>query len=74
MTHLWKKWKGVAERIGDFQARLLLSLFYFFILPPFALVLRMSSDPLGIKPDSRRGWNLKTQPEGTPMDRAGRQF
>ena len=36
--------------IGNFQSRLLLTVFYFTILAPFALVLRMASDPLQRRP------------------------
>jgi hypothetical protein len=69
-----QKWKEIARKIGDFQARLLLSLFYFVILSPFALVLRLSADPLAIKPGSPRGWRKKTDPAGAALDQASRQF
>ena len=51
----WAWWKRVARRIGDFQARVLLTVFYFVILGPFALVIRRS-DPLAIRPRAPRGW------------------
>jgi hypothetical protein len=71
---VWDSWKRVGRKIGDLQARVLLSLFYFVILGPFALILRWRSDPLGIKPGARRGWLLKGVEEGTPLERAARQF
>lgn len=36
----WRRWKQTARKIGEFQARVLLSAFYFLILAPFALVFR----------------------------------
>ena len=62
---LWRQWKSVAHKIGDFQARLVLALFYFVVLAPFAMGVKIFSDPLQLK--SRRGWldrlNLDDNPE-----------
>jgi hypothetical protein len=69
---LWEGWKRVAKRIGDVQARILLSIFYFLILAPFALVVRWGMDPLAIK--TAAGWRSKEDSPGTPMERASRQF
>jgi hypothetical protein len=74
MQRLWEGWKRVAKRIGDFQVRLLLLLFYFLVLAPFALAVRWFSDPLSIKIGSPRGWQLKSQDKGPSMGRALRQF
>ena len=70
---LWQAWTRVARRIGDLQARLLLTVFYYAVLGPFALALRWRSDPLGIKPGAQRGWHPRSEPAGTPMERARRQ-
>lgn len=70
---LWQWWKRVARRIGDLQARIILTVFYYVVLGPFALVLRARSDPLGIKPGRERGWQRRSEPAGTPLDRARRQ-
>jgi hypothetical protein len=53
---LWERWKQIARKIGDFQARALMTVFYFVILGPVALVVRWRSDPLAIKPSTPRGW------------------
>jgi hypothetical protein len=72
LRRLWEGWKRVGRKIGDFQARLLLSLFYFVILAPFALVLRALADPLGLK---RPGWQpVDHATTGTALERAKRQF
>lgn len=71
---LWECWKRVGKKIGDFQARILLTLFYFFVLGPFALVVRWGSDPLAIKARTQRGWRQRAVGKETPMERATRQF
>lgn len=67
----WAWWKRVAHRIGTFQARILLTVFYYVILGPFALVLGRS-DPLGIGPTAARGWRPRetvTRPIGEQAHR-----
>ncbi len=74
MATLWEWWKRVARRLGDVQARVLLSLVYFLVIGPFALAVRFWGDPLAIKARSRRGWRARGASEGTPMEQATRQF
>ena len=45
----WTRWKVIAHVIGNFQARVLLSLFYFLVVPPFALVVKVRKDPLRLR-------------------------
>lgn len=70
---LWARWKHVARKIGDFQARALMTLFYFLILGPPAMVLRWRSDPLAIKATTTRGWRDREDRAGVPMEQARRQ-
>lgn len=74
LRSLWEWWKPVARKIGDFQARVILLLFYFVILGPFALALRLSSDPLSMRPGAPRGWRPRAIPEGAHAERATKQF
>jgi hypothetical protein len=68
----WRRWKMVAHAIGDLQARLLLSLFYFVVLGPFALGLKAAADPLGIR--SSAAWRPRPAPEADVWLAARRQF
>lgn len=69
---MWARWKVVAHVIGNFQARVLLTLFYFVIVPPFALIVKLAKDPLGLRPP--RGASFwGTRPETDP-GAARRQF
>ncbi len=71
---VWKRWKRFGKRIGDLQARALLTVFYFVLLSPFALALRRWSDPLAIKPGAAKGWGARPVENGTARERANRQF
>jgi hypothetical protein len=42
----WEAWKSFGRKLGDFQARLILSIFYFVIIAPFSLLVRFFNDPL----------------------------
>jgi hypothetical protein len=46
---LWLKWSNFSRRMGSFQSRILLSLMFFLIVSPFAVAVRVFSDPLKIK-------------------------
>ena len=74
MRDLWKRWKRIGRRIGDFQARALLTFFYFVILSPFALVVRWGSDPLALKSRTQKGWRLKSDTGHSSIERATAQF
>ena len=41
LRSLWALWKKVAHRIGVVNSTILLFLFYFLILGPFALLVRL---------------------------------
>ena len=68
----WRWWTRVAHRIGDFQARVLLTVFYYVILGPFALVLRRS-DPLGIEHAAPHGWRRRDDAARPIAEQARRQ-
>ncbi len=70
---LWDGWKRVARRIGDVQARVLLTGFYFLVLGPPALLLRWRADPLALRPGSARGWTPREAATEPALARAHRQ-
>ena len=49
LKRLWQGWKKIAHVIGDFQARILLTVIYAVIVLPFGVLFRLFSDPLRIK-------------------------
>lgn len=71
---LWEGWKRIARKIGDFNARVILTLFYFILLCPFAIILKLFTDPLEIKKKEHVGWHIKEDDsELSVMERATRQ-
>jgi hypothetical protein len=48
LKRTWQAWKELAHKFGNFQARVLLTVFY-ALLAPFGLGTKWFSDPLRIK-------------------------
>ena len=46
LRQLWQRWLTLARKIGDFQSRIILTLFYFTIAAPFGLIVTALADPL----------------------------
>lgn len=49
LKRAWQAWKRLARKIGDFQARVLLTIFYALLIFPFGMAARLFSDRLRIK-------------------------
>ena len=71
---IWDKWKVIAHKIGNFQARALLSLFYFAIFGPFALLFKLGLNPRRSCRSDAKGWLNRPGAEGDPLTLAKRQF
>ena len=62
LTRVWLAWKRIAHKIGNFQARLLLTVFYFVVMLPFGIAVRFFSDPLRIKSRPTRWLDHPSEP------------
>ena len=71
---LWERWKPIAKAIGDFQARLILTVIYFIIVGPFALIIRWAADPLSLKKSAKQAWREKPEQKESALKRAMNQF
>jgi hypothetical protein len=72
---IWAAWKETAAFIGDFQARWLLTTFYFTVVVPFGLLARLVIDPLVVsRAPQRTGWQEREPSDPRGMTQAGRQF
>ena len=49
LKRAWQAWKKIAHKIGNFQARVLLTIFYGVLVFPFGIATRLVADPLRIK-------------------------
>jgi hypothetical protein len=74
LARLWARWKVIARKIGDVQSRLLLCVFYFVILAPFGVAVRLLSDPLRLRPQGLSHWRPLARQAAAPQDHARRQF
>lgn len=73
LSQLWERWKVIAQKIGNFQSRVLLNIFYFLILTPFGLGVKLFSDPLRLKLQNRTHW-IGKETRATSWEHARRQF
>jgi len=71
MKRFWEAWKVLARKIGNFQARVLLTIIYGILLLPFGLLVRLLADRLRIKKPPTR-W-LDRAEEAFDMEWARRQ-
>lgn len=71
---LWQSWKNFSNRIGSFQSRIILSLFFFIFVSPFALAVKIFSDPLKIKHQSSKSHWLPKKEIKIDLEQYRRQF
>ena len=64
----WHNWKAFGQFLGDWLARVVLTIFYFTILIPFGLGVRLFADPLQIKKLSVPYWQPRTTGDQTIDD------
>ena len=70
----WDGWVSFAAEMGNYQGRLLLAAFYFIVLTPWGLMVRLLSDPLRTRtPSSSSYWAERTT-LSPDIDEAQRQF
>lgn len=49
MRYIWNRWKAVTKKIGDFQATVLFSIFYFVVVTPVGLLASLFRDSLSVR-------------------------
>jgi hypothetical protein len=70
----WQRWTVIAHKIGNVQSRILLSVVYFVVVGPFAVVARLVSDPLRLARAAAPVWLGRAPAAGDPAVSARRQF
>ena len=74
LTRCWEGWKGLAIEMGSYQSRILLAFFYFLVVTPFGILVRLFSDPLKTKSLARLSfWEDRSEIRGE-VSAAKRQF
>jgi len=73
-ARLWSAWNELARPVGDFQARLILTVFYFTVAAPFGLIVRTIKDPLTMRRrPAQTGW-IKRKRREHDITAARRQY
>ncbi len=60
LPDFWRGWKEFGHLLGDWLARVVLTIFYFSVLIPFGIGVRLLSDPLHIKTKKTPFWRPRT--------------
>jgi len=71
---VWQRWKAFATQMGNYQGRMSLAVFYFVVVTPFGLLVRLFSDPLRTKFGITPSFWANRPAIGVELDEARRQF
>lgn len=69
----WSRWKAMGQWLGDAIARVILTFFYITIIPVFAALVQLFTDPLDSKSAGHRAWTARTTRQDT-LQSARKQF
>ncbi len=72
--NIWNQWKDFSLRMGSFQSRIVLSLFFFVFVFPFALITKIFIDPLKLKEKKSVSYWDPKQEAHRDIDEFRRQF
>lgn len=73
-SHGWSRWRELSQKAADFQARILLTVFYFTVMVPFGVVFGLIKDPLRIKHRPSGTYWQERKPAADTLMTARRQF
>ena len=71
---LWETWKRIGQQVGNFVARVVLTLFYFTLFMPFGVGVQLWSDPLRLKGSHEMSFWVGREPGEPSLDDARRGF
>ncbi|MBK8026140.1 MAG: hypothetical protein IPK19_33330 [Chloroflexi bacterium] len=69
----WARFGIITGAIGDLQGRAVVTIFYWTIFVPFALVSRLTSDPLRIRGEASKPHWIERTPAGNTLEEAREQ-
>ena len=73
LKKLWKRWLVVGHVIGNFQAQVILSLFYFIVIFPLGIFFRFFADPLRMRKVTGSNFQKWEHPKET-LEEARKQY
>jgi hypothetical protein len=68
LRRLWNTWVPIGEVIGNWIARIALTIFYLTIFLPYGIGVRLLQDPLVLKKPSHAAWIERTTNDKTLND------
>jgi len=71
LKKLWQGWKKFAHKLGIAQTYVIVTLFYWLIVPFFSLI--RLQNPLRLRQANNRSFWIERKPTGNSMEEAGRQ-
>ena len=75
MRRVWKRWLVFTHYLGNFQARVFLTVFYGIGVAPLAIAVRLLADPLRMKTGNTATWWVdRAQPDPPTLERSKRQY
>ena len=72
LKKIWKKWRAFGQVMGDFVARIFMTVFYFTVAVPFGIGVRLGKDPLRLK-SKEVAW-LKREERAETIETARRLY
>jgi hypothetical protein len=69
----WANWLAFIHALGNFQARVLLTVLYVLFVGPIGLTLRWRTDPLKLRPHQQASYWLKRETRDLTLEDARRQ-
>ncbi len=69
----WERWQIIGHINGEYVSRFITNFFYFTILVPFGLGVRLFADPLSLRKGASSSWKAR-KPVNTALDDARSQF
>ena len=71
---IFAAWREISVAIGNFQARLILTVMYFTVVLVFSALTRLFLDSLGMRRQPRDSAWVPRQPVNTELGSARRQY
>lgn len=73
LRKIWHGWKKFGQFIGDMLGRVVLTIFYFTLFVPFALIARFTTDPMALRAVGQPKW-LERKTTDLTLDDSRRLF
>ena len=74
LKSLWYRWKKISFKIAVFQSKILLTVLYFILLTPVAIIAKFTTDPLKLRDTGASSWWEDRGKEELSVETLKKQF